>query len=99
MARKKWSATEKLAILQEVKVNGVTETLRKHEIHYGTYYSWKQKFEIQGESGLEQGRQQSNPEIKRLQIENMRLKQLLADKELALMVKEELLKKTLQVTK
>jgi len=36
-----------------------------------------------------------DPEVKRLQKENQQLKQLLAEKELALLIKEELLKKAL----
>jgi putative transposase len=99
MARKKWTAAEKLAILKEAEQNGVTVTIRKHDIHYGTFYAWKQKHELEGEAGLTPGGKPADPELKRLQLENLRLKQLIADKELALMVKDELLKKSLQTGK
>jgi hypothetical protein len=36
----------------------------------------------------------TDPQVKRLLLENQRLKQLLAEKELALNIKDELLKKT-----
>lgn len=95
MARKKWTPTDKLSILKESELHGVTVTIRKYDIHYGTFYGWKQKYELAGEAGLTPGRSVADPELKRLQLENLRLKQIIADKELALLVKEELLKKSL----
>jgi len=44
--------------------------------------------------GLKFGSKNVSPELKRLQLENQRLKELLADKELELKIKNELLKKT-----
>ncbi len=93
--RRKWSFDEKLAIIKEAKINGVTQTIRKHGLFGTTYYQWKRIFELDGENGLKNPYQRKNPELKKLQIENLRLKQLLAEKELALQIKGELLKKTL----
>lgn len=69
--------------------------MRQHQVAASTYYKWKEKYDLYGEEGLKQAYRQSDPELKRLQIENLRLKQLLADKELALQIKDELLKKTI----
>ena len=99
MSRRKWPIADKLAVIKEAEQEGVTVTLRKHGIHYGTYYHWKQKHDLDGERGLASSGTHTDPEIKRLQLENLRLKQIIADKELALMVKDELLKKTLQRSK
>ena len=99
MSRRKWTATEKLAVIKEADQHGVTVTLRKHSIHYGTYYGWKQKLDLEGEKGLAASGSHTDPEVKRLQLENLRLKQIIADKELALMVKDELLKKSLQTNR
>ena len=93
--RRKWSKAEKLNILKEAEKIGVTETIRKYELSLTTYYNWKKKVELLGDEAFNQARQSIDPEIKRLKEENTRLKQLLAEKELAIWVKEDLLKKTL----
>jgi len=93
--RKKWSLEEKLFIIREVERNGLVQTIRQHQIAASTYYKWKEKYDLHGEEGLKQTYRRTDPELKRLQIENLRLKQLLADKELALQIKDELLKKTI----
>ncbi len=92
--RRKWSPEEKLFIIHEVEHNGLLQTLRQHQVAASTYYKWKEKYDLYGEEGLKQPYQKTDPELKRLQIENLRLKQLVADKELALQIKDELLKKT-----
>jgi len=93
--RKKWSQEEKLFIIREVERCGLVQTIRQHQIAASTYYKWKEKYDLHGEEGLQQIYRRTDPELKRLQIENLRLKQLLADKELALQIKDELLKKTI----
>ncbi|GAA4421848.1 hypothetical protein GCM10023187_57760 [Nibrella viscosa] len=93
--RKTWTADEKLAILQEAEQAGVTATIRKHGIYSNTFYQWREKLQTQGKEALANPYQKTNPELKRLQVENLRLKQLLAEKELALQIKDELLKKSL----
>lgn len=85
---------EKLSILKEAEKLGVTPTIRKHGIFYATFYNWKEWFDLQGTEGLKFTHKRVDPELKALQLENQRLKQIIADKELALHIKEELLKKT-----
>lgn len=97
--RKKWSPQEKLFIIREVERCGLLETTRQHQIAASTYYKWKEKYDLYGEDGLKEAYRRIDPELKRLQIENLRLKQLLADKELALQIKDELLKKTILAKK
>lgn len=92
---RKWSFDEKLAIIKEAEINGVTQTIRKHGLFGTTFYAWKRIFELDGENGLKSPYLRKNPELKRLQLENFRLKQLLAEKELVLQIKNALLKKTL----
>ena len=93
--RKKWSKDEKLRILKEAEDHGVTETIRKHEISLGTYYGWKKKLELLGDKAFDSARQPVDPEFKKLKEENLLLKKLLAEKELAPSIKEDLLKKSL----
>lgn len=95
MERKKWSKEEKLAVLQEAELEGVEVTIRKHGIYPSTYYSWRKKHRLSGETGL--GRQSRTTKddqyLKRLEDENGLLKQLLAEKELEIALRDDLLKK------
>ena len=92
MGRRKFTVEQKLAILKESETEGVTQTLRKHNIYSNMLYTWKEQLETRGTEGLKPY-QRIDPEVKRLQQENLALKKLLTDKELAIAVKDALLKK------
>jgi transposase-like protein len=92
--KRTWTAAEKLAILKEAELQGITVTIRKHGIYAQTLYGWKQKYELEGSDGLNHPWKRVNPELKRLQVENQRLKQIVAEKELVIQIKDDLLKKT-----
>lgn len=92
--RARKSPQEKLRILEESKTLGLVETARKHEISYQALKNWQDLYAISGLEGLKVGPGKLSPELKRLQLENQRLKELVADKELELKIKNELLKKT-----
>jgi putative transposase len=94
MERRKFTVEQKLAILKEAETEGMTPTLRKHNIYGNTIYRWREQLETRGKEGLKPY-QRIDPEIKRLQLENLALKKLVADKELAIAVKDALLKKTM----
>ena len=91
--RRTWTAEQKLSILKEAEQHGVTATIRKHSLYANTYYQWKQNYECEGIEGLKNHRRRIEPELRKLQKENQRLKQLLADKELAISIQADLLKK------
>jgi putative transposase len=92
--KRTWSIEEKVSILKDIKKIGVVEGCRKHGIYATTYYDWKKKYEEKGADGLvpRYGRKESG-ELKKVQKENERLKKLLAEKELELSIKTDLLKK------
>jgi putative transposase len=92
--RTRKTAQEKQRIVEESKILGLVETARKHEISYQALKNWTEAYAISGLDGLSTGGGKVSPELKRLQIENQRLKEIVADKELELMIKNELLKKT-----
>lgn len=96
MTKHRWSAEDKLLILQEAETMGVAPTCRKHGISGPTFYKWKHRLEEDGLDGLKPKKRgpHFDPEIARLEKENGQLKKLLAEKELALQIKEDLLKKT-----
>ena len=95
MKRKRWTAEEKLAFIQEAEKEGVVATCRKYGIYASAYYQWKRRYDALGIEGLS-SRRSRDPEFERMMRENQKLKQLLADKELELSIKESLLKKTVQ---
>lgn len=91
--RARKSAQEKQQILEEAKIHGLTQTARKHEISHQALRNWQDIYEVSGLDGLKIGSVKPSPELKRLQLENQILKELVADKELELKIKNELLKK------
>ena len=94
MPKRKFTKEEKIKIIEEAQKNGVTTTLNKYGVYAATYYSWKKKFEIMGESGFRHGMTPGHlKEIKRLEKENDLLKKILAEKEVESRLKDELLKK------
>lgn len=91
---KKFTKEEKLSIIKEAGTHGVKVTLAKYDLYPATYYYWKKKLLIHGEAGLDHRTiKDQESEIKRLEKENEALKILLAEKELAGKLKDELLKK------
>lgn len=97
MKRRTWTIEEKVSILKEAETHGVVETCRKHGIYATTYYDWRNKFEINGTDGLRPGFSRTElRDMKKLERENERLKKILAEKEVELSIKTELLKKKMQ---
>ena len=88
---KKWSRQEKIKILQAAEQEGVISACRKHDVSTATYYNWKKVYDQHGEAGFQQDK--SDQHYKKLEEENRMLKKLLVDKDLALEVQKELLKK------
>jgi len=93
MNYKKWSLEEKLAILAESEDHGVVDTCRKYSVSTGTFYSWRKKFESQGEAGLKVSYDTRSKDLKQAEEENRILRKLLSNKEIELEVQRELLKK------
>ena len=94
----KKTLNEKVQLIEESKVLGVLETARKHHLHYQTLKNWVDAFALQGKVGLERKLEKPDPELKRLYVENEQLKLILAEKELELRIKNDLLKKTSYLT-
>ncbi len=92
--RKKYSKEDKLKILKEAGLKGVTRTLEKHGVYPATFYYWKKKFDQMGDSGLDHSMTKERiAKIKVLEQEIDLLKQLLAEKEIESRLKDQLLKK------
>jgi len=92
--KKQLSKEQKLQIIKEASIKGVTRTLKKYGIYPASYYSWKKKLEEMGEQGLIHSMTKERlKRIQELEQEVELLKQLLAEKELESRLKDDLLKK------
>lgn len=92
--RRSWSSSEKLEIIKDSEVMGVTEASRKHEVSSQMIYRWRNNYEAEGLSGLESKRgSQVDAEKKNMEREIERLRQVVADQALTIRIKDELLKK------
>lgn len=94
--RKTWSVSEKLAVINYAKTNGNLQASREYDVSSTSVYKWIEAYESHGESGLSRKNKPSteSDELRRLRRENQQLKELVAEKELKLRIKEALLKKS-----
>lgn len=94
-SRRKFSAEEKLSILQEAERNGGAETCRKYNLSQTLLGKWKKHYLQTGSTAdRRRGRIPLDPELVELREENEKLKRIIAKQALELEVKTELLKKT-----
>lgn len=94
MKKRRFTKKEKLKVLQEASSQGIQVTLDKYGIYPSTYYSWKRKLEEEGAENF--GKKVTNArskELKRLEDENRKLKELVAEKELMIRMLKEKQKK------
>ena len=92
--RRKWTEAEKLQIIQEAEQNGLTETLRRHNVAQSLFHRWRRAYNGEGMDGLKPKYKPIDPEVRRLQQENERLKKIIAKQALEIDFKDELLKKS-----
>jgi len=93
-ARRKFTPEERLSILQEGEREGQSSTIRKYHIAPSLYARWKHKYLNDGIYGLKDKHKRIDPELRELELENERLKRIIAKQALEIEVKSELLKKT-----
>ena len=90
---RKFTVEQKLHLLQEAEQEGITQTLRKYNLSHSLFSRWKQQLKADGTAGLQPHYLRRDPEQKALELENARLKKLVANQALELEFKTELLKK------
>jgi putative transposase len=95
MKKRTWTSEEKLSIVEESEREGIEVTLRKYSLYPSTLYSWKLKLTSGGKSSLERQKRQKKDSdyIKRLEDELSLAKQLMAEKDIEIALRDELLKK------
>lgn len=91
---KRRTKEEKERILHDVQRLGVVAGCRKNGIDPSTYYDWLERYEASGVDGLEDRRgKNSDATLRRLEKENKILKEIVAEKDLEIRMRDELLKK------
>lgn len=91
---RKWTAMEKEKILHDIQRLGPNAGCRKYNIAKSLYYTWLDKYNAHGVSGLENQRGKSTDKKVRLLEKEIRLlKEIIIEKELESKLKDELLKK------
>lgn len=94
LQKRSWTKEEKIAIIKECEQSPtVVEVLRKYNLAQSMVYKWRRQYEAYGDAAFDNKHYRSDPEIKRVEIENQRLKKLLAEKELQNEFLKECLKK------
>jgi transposase-like protein len=94
--RKSWSQADKMAIINHYKEHGAVATSRHYDVSTGMIYRWVSQFD---ETTKEQTSSSRDLDYHRLLRENQALKEIVAEKELEIRVKDALLKKTTLNTK
>lgn len=92
--RRKFTPEDRLSILQEGEREGQANTIRKYNIAPSLYTRWKRKYLKDGIHGLRDKHRRIDPELRALELENERLRRIIAKQALEIEVKSELLKKT-----
>ncbi|MGC9073373.1 MAG: transposase [Caldisericum sp.] len=94
MQKRIWKKEVHIAIIREAEnAPTIAEVLRKYNIAQSIYYKWRRQFEAYGESAFDNKYYRTDPEVRRLESENQRLKKLLVEKELEIELLEECVKK------
>lgn len=92
--RRKFTPEERLSIVQEAVREGHTETSRKYQLSPSLLTKWKSRYLSKGLTGLKDSYKKIDPQARELEIENERLKRIIAKQALQIEVQSELLKKT-----
>ena len=92
--RRKFTPEERLSIVQESQREGHTETCRKYNLSPSLLTKWKSRYLSKGINGLKDSYKRVDPQVRELEIENERLRKIIAKQALQIEVQGELLKKT-----
>lgn len=92
--RRKFTPEDRLSIIQEAQREGHSVTCRKYNLSPSLLTKWKVRYLNKGVSGLQNTYKKIDPQVKELELENERLRRIIAKQALQIEVQGELLKKT-----
>lgn len=83
--KRRWTSEQKFEILKDIgQCPTVKEGIEKHKITDSIYRRWKRQLEVGVRASLRNSKPQKDPHVKRLEEENMRLKEALLNQSLFL---------------
>ena len=91
--KQQFTDEQKQLILREVEEHGLAVTLRRHGLNARSIYRWREKLQNPDRRLEERKRAPDDADLRRLRQKNQQLKELIAEKELAIRIKDALLKK------
>jgi putative transposase len=74
--KREFTPEERMSIIQESDRKGVVPTSRKYNLSPGLLYKWKERLASKGVNGLKDSYKRIDPEVRRLEEENERLKRI-----------------------
>ena len=83
-ARRIFSASEKLSIINEADQLGITQTLRKHSLSPSVFRRWKESFNDGSVSNLQSYSRKRHPEMDALENQIRILKNIVAKQSIEL---------------
>ena len=92
-SRRTFSYAEKMNILKEVEESGVIKVLKEHKLSYSVYSRWKHQL-AETKMTQREDSEQTKKEKEQLEIENARLKKIIAEQALEMEMRAEEWKKT-----
>ena len=92
--RRIFTPEERLSIVQESQREGQAVTCRKYNLAPSLLGKWRSRYLNKGLNGLQNTYKKIDPELRELELENERLKKIVAKQALQIEVQGELLKKT-----
>jgi putative transposase len=92
--RRKFPLEQKLQIVQEAAAYGVVKALRKYQLSYSVLSRWRQQLAGMMQVTANTDTSYAKKELDALQLENTRLKKIIANQALELEMMNERLKKT-----
>jgi len=93
--RRKFTPEERLSIVQESQREGHTENSRRYQLSTSLLTKWKSVYLSKGMTGLKDCYKKIDPQVRDLELENERLKKIIAKQALQIEIQGELLKKLL----
>lgn len=82
-ARRVFTPEQKFEILKDIGTfKTVKEGLEKHQLQYSTYRKWKRQLEVGVRASLRNGRPMKPADLKRLEAENRKLKEVVLNQSL-----------------
>ncbi len=77
MPRRRFTSQQKYAMLKDIEKHAtIREGLAKYELEYSVYHRWKRQLEVGVHASLRNGRPVKSREVKRLEAENRKLKEV-----------------------